>query len=383
MADFIATYSTAVLQAFTRTGKLKFWQGHVLVRDQDWFTQTSYWQSKKDGTLAEIQWSAPYQVEVKNAGRTNEVLPEQQALLEVQRDYQKQLDRGYALVGEEPDVFPQAMKAARYSESGHHVTCPAFMQPKLNGQRMQRQPDVAWSRGNKEILKECVAHIQAELTHLPPGLPLDGELMLPGNQLLQATMAAIKEFKPDITPTLIYWVYDLADLDKPFSERYQALKQLLPQDLPHIRLTPTVTIKSTEEIVPLHRAWVAEGYEGSMVRFDYGGYEPGHRSVQLQKIKDYQDSEFEVLDIIEGKGNAAGAAIFVCKANDTRTFKCVPECADHGGMQHRRELYANRAKILSQKCYLTVKYQELSAAGVPIGNPTGILPLRETQTEGY
>ena len=383
MTDLTITYSTGVLQAFTRTGKLKFWQGHVLTSTNRWFTQASYWQSKKDGAPSEIQWSKPYEVIVKNAGRSNEVLPQQQALLEIERDYQKQLDRGYALVGEEPNVLPQAMKAVRYSEQKHRVTYPAFMQPKLNGQRMQRLPELAWSRGNKEILKECVAHIQTELLHLPPGLPLDGELMLPDNQLLQKTMTAIKEFKPELTPSLIYWVYDLADPNRPFSERYRSLRELLPQDLPHVKLVPTITIQKPEEVTAHHQAWVKAGFEGSMVRFDYGGYEPGHRSVQLQKIKDYQDSEFEVLDIIQGKGRDLGAAIFVCKATDTKTFTCVPECADHGGMQHRRELYANRADILAKRVYLTVRYQELSAAGIPIGNPVGVLPLRQTQTEGY
>jgi hypothetical protein len=50
-------------------------------------------------------------------------------------------------------------------------------------------------------------------------------------------------------------------------------------------------------------------------------------------------------------------------------------------MEYRRSLYENREDILSTTKYLTVRYQELSASGVPIF-PVGVA-LRETEKEGF
>jgi len=212
---------------------------------------------------------------------------------------------------------------------------------------------------------------------LPEGTILDGELILPDNPLLQKTMTAIKKFRPELSPTLVYWIYDIVDPSKTFSERFFLLKSILKGDKEHIKITPTEKVDSPASVMVLHENFVRQGFEGSMVRFDCGGYDIGHRNNQLQKVKDFVDSEFEVLDIVDGGGRFQGVAIFVCKATDTETFTCVPE----GDMEYRRNLYANRNTILLTTKYLTVRYQELSKDGVPIF-PVGV-SLRETQDGGF
>lgn len=370
-------YSTPILQSTTRTGKAKFWQGHVVQDGDQWFTQTSYWQSKNDGSSSAVQWSEVYEVEPRNVGRSNATTTEEQAYLEMERDVKKQKDKGYAEVGQEPEVLPLPMLAHKFSDRGHKVIWPAFVQPKLNGQRMLLDNDKGWSRGGKEIIPDCIAHIQEELGQLPEGVILDGELILPGNPLLQKTMTAIKKFRPELSPTLIYWVYDMVDPHKTFSERMAVLNELLPKEAEHVRLTPTHIVENEAEVMAHHNQFVADGFEGSMVRFDSGGYDIGHRNNQLQKAKDFVDGEFEILSITEGGGRFKGAAIFVCKATETETFTCVPE----GDMDYRRTLYQDREAILSTTKYLTVRYQELSKDGVPIF-PVGV-SLRETQDGGF
>lgn len=371
-------HSTPVLQSTTRIGKVKFWQGHVLCDDRgQWFTQSSYWQTNNDSSSSVIQFSDPYYVCGKNIGRSNETSAETQAYLEIERVFKKQTDKGYSETGQKSKVLPLPMLAHKFSEKRHKVIWPAFVQPKLNGQRMLLDNSGGWSRGGKSIIPECIAHIRNELGPLPEGSILDGELILPGNPLLQQTMTAIKKFRPELSPTLMYWVYDIVDPTRPFSERFETLKSLVPLGSSHIRLTSTVEVESPSDVLFHHSQFVDSGYEGSMVRFDLGGYDIGHRNNQLQKVKDFVDGEFEVLDIIEGGGRFKSASIFVCRANETETFTVVPE----GDMEYRRHLYETRNEILSTTKYLTVRYQELSKDGVPIF-PVGV-SLRETQTEGF
>lgn len=370
-------HSTPVLQSTTRTGKAKFWQGHVVTDAGLWYTQASYWQRKNDGTSSEVQWSEPYKVDPKNVGRSNSTTAQEQAFLEIERDYQRQKDKGYAEEGHESEVLPLPMLAHSFKDRGHKVTWPAFVQPKLNGQRMLFDGEKGWSRGGKVIIPECIAHIKAQIGSLPQGVILDGELILPGNPLLQKTMTAIKKFRPELSPTLVYWVYDIVTPGLPFSFRFQTLQSLLDGNYPNVMITPTMEVENEVEVFSRHKQFVSEGYEGSMVRFDSGGYDIGHRNNQLQKVKDFVDGEFEVLDIVEGGGRFKGAAIFVCRATETDTFTCVPE----GDMEYRRSLYENRAEILLTRKYLTVRYQELSKDGVPIF-PVGV-SLRETQEGGY
>lgn len=371
-------YSTPVLQSTTRTGKAKFWQGHVLRDSVDqWSTQSSYWQTNNDGSSSAIQFSDPYCVYPKNVGRSNETTAEKQAYLEIERDFKKQKDKGYAEIGQESETLPLPMLAHKFSDRGHKVQWPAFVQPKLNGQRMLFDGKKAWSRGGKLIIQDCISHIKEEIGKLPEGVILDGELILPDNPPLQKTMTAIKKFRPDLSPTLLYWVYDIVDPERPFSERFEILKSLIPLGLSHIVLTPTAKVESPSDVFFWHGQFVDDLYEGSMVRYDSGGYDIGHRNNQLQKVKDFLDAEFEVLSIVEGEGRFKGAAIFVCRANEKETFTCVPE----GDMEYRRYLYDNRDKILEKPCFLTVRYQELSSDGIPIF-PVGV-GLRESQTEGF
>lgn len=371
-------HSTPVLQSKTRTGKEKFWQGHLLQSGTgEWYTQASYWQTNLDGSASAVQFSEPFEVEPKNVGRANATTAEQQAYLEIERDFKRQKDKGYAELGAESEVLPLPMLAHKFSDRGHKVTWPAYVQPKLNGQRMLFDGSNGWSRGGKLIIPECIQHIAAELGPLPEGVILDGELILPGNPLLQQTMTAIKKFRPELSPMLVYWVYDIVDPSKVFSERFALLDKILPNAMKNVIVTATEKVETPEEVFQHHRSFVRGGFEGSMIRFDSEGYDIGHCNNQLQKLKDFQDGEFRVIDITEGGGRFKGAAIFVCQASETETFTCVME----GSMDYRRALFEDREAILESKPYLTVRYQELSKDGVPIF-PVGV-GLRQTQHGGY
>ena len=75
-------------------------------------------------------------VQGKNIGRANETTPEQQAELEAESRYKKQLDKGYRSTKEELVELPLLpMLAADYLKQGHRIKYPCFGSPKMDGVR--------------------------------------------------------------------------------------------------------------------------------------------------------------------------------------------------------------------------------------------------------
>ena len=371
--------SSPVLISKTRTGKDKMWQVHRANEGDRWYTLTSYWQSTNDGGTSTVTWSDPYEVKGKNIGRANATTAEEQSVLQFERAIKKQKDKGYAEEGEEVEILPLPMLAHKFTDRGHKVQWPASVQPKLNGQRMLFDGEKGWSRGGKIIIPECIQHIKEALGPLPKGTILDGELILPGNQLLQESMKAIKKFRPGVSDQLQYWVYDMVNPSLSFEERRHRLSLLRPLNRPQagpLVRTPTHMVEDFADVMDYHsNVFIKQGFEGTMVRWGDGGYNIGHRDEQLLKIKDFVDAEFRILDVIEGDGRFKGAAIFVCYNGYGEIFNCAPE----GNMEYRRELFSQRDSLIGK--WLTVRYQELSKKRIPIF-PIGV-DIRETKTGGY
>lgn len=84
------------------------------------------------------------------------------------------------------------------------------------------------------------------------------------------------------------------------------------------------------------------------------------RTSNLLKIKEFVDSEFKLLNVYEGVGNAAGGAkvaVLQLKANSSETFK-----ADITGTREELLAYLKSAPIGKMQ---TIQYQNLTPAGVP------------------
>ena len=86
----------------------------------------------------------------------------------------------------------------------------------------------------------------------------------------------------------------------------------------------------------------------------------GKRTADLLKRKEFMDSEFRVLDIVEGIGNRSGMAGFAVLAlPDGRTFKA--NCL--GPREYLRDLLARREDVIGT--WGTVAYFRLTPDGVP------------------
>lgn len=370
ISDVTIVKSSPILTTLSSAGNQKFWQAHIACGDKKngyWYTATTYWQVRITNSrekATKIQWSEPYHIFPKNVGRSNNTTAKEQALFEMESMVQHQRDKGYSEPGTVSKVLPRPMLAQTFSNHGHKLKYPVYVQPKFNGQRMLFDGKKGWSRGGKIILPNVIKHLVFN-TH---GHILDGELLMPGNKLLQISMRAIKKHRSGISDKLHYMVYDGVDADRPFLTRYSMVKSLLGSALPNVILSPTEIAYNKADVMRKHKEFVRQGYEGTIIRDDSAGYECDRRAEQLQKHKDFKDKEFRIVGIKDGGGKFKGCAIFVCETKIGNRFNCVPE----GSMPYRKELYRTRNQHNQYfGKWLTVKYQELSEDGIPLF-PVGI-----------
>lgn len=184
-----------------------------------------------------------------------------------------------------------------------------------------------WSRGHERIISS--PHIEAELRRYFPTAKVDGELY--NHQYkdnFEYLMHLIEQkTEPDPEHKIIeYHIYDLNIPDTPFKERFKILTQIfrgIPTTSP-LKLVKTFWCATKEDMIACYESFLEEGYEGAMLRNPDAFYKKG-RQVGLQKLKLFEDAEFQVVDIIEGKGKLRGhVGSFVCLIVDehgSRTFK--------------------------------------------------------------
>jgi len=365
-------YESATLQSVAKTGKAKYWKlvgfkEASAANDpaQDlYFYKKVWWQEG-----SKVQETTPVQVKGKNVGRSNETTDEQQLTIECNALVQRQRNRGYSEDGSTDHIPTKPMLAHKYKDKKHKVVFPCHVQPKLNGYRLLKKPDgsEAWTRGGKLHVMECVEHLMWRSGRFMT----DGELILPDMPLLQVTARAAKKFREGVSETLMYMVYDAVEPSAPFAKRYGLLRELEHYFPKQVKLVRTIEVSNEAELLVAHKLFISQGYEGTIVRSGTDGYEIGHRSTSLLKLKDFQDAEFIITGVVDGKGSFVGKAIFVCETKDGYEFTVVPE----GSMEHRAELYETRAEHIGK--WLTVRFQDLTEDGAP-NFPVGV----EVREEG-
>lgn len=351
-------YETPILWAETSKGLKKFWQGFVAENSGQVTTYTEYWQEKADGSLSKKQTSEATIIEAKNVGKSNETTLTDQGVSEMKAQMKKQIDKGYAEIGEVSTKLVLPMLAHKYSEKSHTVTFPCSIQPKANGCRALTDGEKMWSRKGILFPQDCVQHILDELPDLD-GTVLDGELILPNNALLQTTMKALKAYKDDLTPNLLFRVYDVV-MDKGYDYRLARASEIVQKSGDHVKLMTTLAVQKEEDIWPLHEGFVKAGWEGSMIRTHSENYKTGaHRSNSLLKIKPFLDEEFECIGVEEGTGKNAGVATLVCKTEAGVEFKAVPV----GSLEERKKYWENPDLVVGK--IWTIKFVEWTEDGKP------------------
>jgi DNA ligase-1 len=350
-------FETPVYECKTSKGNKKYWKAIVSTDGENYFTQTSYWQDVKTG-ISTKQISEPSLVIIKNVGKANETTLKDQAMSEVNTVVNKQIDKGYHLPGEKSTTLPLPMLALKYQDCKHRLEGELCVQPKLDGMRVLYDGKKMWSRAGKLIIPEVCYHLRFDTQ----GYTIDGELLLPLPYGFQDSQKASKKFRLNLSPLLTYVVYDIADSNLTFKERYKILKNIIASsNNSNIIICPTISVSNEVDIMKQHEKFVADGYEGTIIRAAGGLYKFKDRSKDLQKYKDFVDEEFKVIDVVDGTGKFAGVAMFRCITKENKEFDVNLK---GWSLEDRKEMFKDKDKYIGQM--LKVKFQRFSDDGIPI-----------------
>ena len=203
-----------------------------------------------------------------------------------------------------------------------------FIQPKLDGVRCIFTKDGAYSRTGKEF--KNLAHIKYDLTDFfrkHPNIVLDGELY---NHALkndfEKIISLVRKQKPtdqdarEAEDLVQYHVYDTIAEGVDYEDRFNWLTRYLPIAATMTLIKNTV-VDSQSEAQMLHNVHLAQGYEGSILRLNKP-YEQ-KRSYNLQKFKDFSDTEATIVGYEAGKGKFTGLiGKFFMQDDDGNEFGC-------------------------------------------------------------
>ncbi len=348
----------------------------------------------------------------KNLGKANETSILEQAEAEAFARWKKKGGEGYVediemakagevdtdrvLGGIEPMLAPNK-SYPKDADLVKRIKFPCLDQRKLDGQRCTSQStdgDVSlWTRTRKPI--KSVPHIVAAIAkRFPKGtLRLDGELYSHEyRKNFEDLMSVIREDGPDEAGEYLkaeYHCYDLPECnipgfpvvtnDTPLEQRLAVLGQILREVEAPLVLVDTRHASNMEQLLEHFEADIADEYEGTMAKNIGSRYKPGSRSVDIQKMKMFEDHEFKVIGVNEGRGKDMGTAA---------TFTIQLPCLCHGTGDAtkeararlktkyavRRDFFKNPGKAIGK--ILTVTMKRWTAYGAPY-IPVAKLPFRD------
>jgi ATP-dependent DNA ligase len=360
-----------VLYKKTSTGSIQFWEIWVNPLEVSAEIRTKYGKLHTDSP----QYTLDVISEGKNIGKKNATTPEQQAEAEAQAKWEKQKKKGYvesiddAQTDKLDDLIEGGivpMLAQKFSEHGHKIKLPCYTQPKLDGIRciaiVKNGACTLWSRTRKPITS-C-PHIVQELEAAfeTKDIVLDGELYNHDMKKdFEKIVSLVRQEEPAEGHEIVqYHVYDLIN-DGVFAERMQEIDTIFGNfDFYALKKVPTEPVNAENDIMIYFDKFREQGYEGAMLRNEFSKY-VNKRSYDLQKVKEFDDAEFEIIGVDEGRGKLAGhVGAFRCRTADGKEF-----LAKMSGETGRLRDYFTNHSLWSGK-RLTVQYQGLTGKeGVP------------------
>lgn len=348
-----------------------------------------------------IQEATQEVTEGKNIGRSNETTCYQQALLQAKSTWNKKRDQNYSEAGEVRKVL-LPMLAQQYEKRKGKIAWPVFVQRKYNGVRClahRISDDTIVFTSRKGKIYENLSHVgESLLKCLEVGEVFDGEVYnhdlslqeilsrvknvkgsgkkkqraeerLTLQEMRCRDLKAKKNNKSDSgffadspyndAEDLQFHVYDVVSAAA-YTQRLERLRQALKNaDSSKIVLAQTAVAKSPDEVKHYHDEFVAEGFEGIMVRCPETPYVCDYRSAGLLKYKEFVDDEFLIIGGKSGTGKDAETVIFRVVTADGKPFDVRPK----GSWKLRNHYWVNLDDYIGKM--LTVRYQELTDDGIP------------------
>ncbi len=351
----------------TSTGAIQQWT--VEVRGDSYVTRSG----QVGGAISETK---PTICEAKNIGKANASTAEEQAIIEAQAKYDKQLKSKYKLDMNNIDTktFISPTLASPLKDRKKPIIYPALIQIKYNGVCCIIDTEFG-SRSRKGEIFYNIKHINKELEPFfaeNPDIVLHGELYnydLRSNLNRLIKLVAVTRKEKDLTPELIaeseevvqYYVYDGYIKGKesdPYWKRIKEIHQKLA-GLKYVIPAPTQFIAKEEDTIAFFDEHVADGQEGAILRMTDMPY-VNKRTKDILKIKQSDSEEFLGISFEEGTGNWTGCA---------KKLKCVLPNGEtfnsniSGTMEFLKSVWDNQSEYVGKQ--YTVDFQCYSEYGVP------------------
>lgn len=300
----------------------------------------------------------------KNVGHINETTVYEQALQESKSKWRKKKEQdNYTEIlsdldgnSEEFETVPCPMLAQEFNKHKLKISYPCFVQPKLDGYRAIYFQGKLFSRKGIQYNDSTVQEILDELKDIP--WVLDGELYISKDTF--SDLGVLRKKKLSIEDKLKckkiqYCVYDIVDKNIKYTERKELLSKLFENKFTRLYNVSTKVARTETEIKDAHNVYI-EDYEGTIIRNGHTVYECGKRSYNLQKYKDFMDSEF----VITGYSKEQGDGLkWHCETGDGGEFKV----SSTGTKLERKKLYLEGDKYIGKS--LWVKFFEYTPDGLP------------------
>lgn len=267
-----------------------------------------------------------------------------------------------------------------------------WLQDKLNGVRALSQDGYFQSRDQLPWPKDLLQHLSSFMREMfPPDWILDGELYVHGwplqriNQAV-AVNATVRGANKD-TPFVQYHIFDRVSYQQNFEERYVENvchdKYGLLSDNNPITFVRTRLVFNEWDANDFYATSIEQKYEGIMYRIGDCIYttpkqegrqgrrrylsDKHNRVWHMLKRKDWQDAEFNCIQVEEGEGKRSGmVGAFICEAGGGHFFGVG------SGLTEAEAIYYYEHPPVGRK--IKVKYLCLTSDGIPF-NPTVIAVL--------
>jgi DNA ligase-1 len=188
-----------------------------------------------------------------------------------------------------------------------------------------------------------------------PDFPLDGELFAGRGRFQQAVSVARRMDEGEAWRALSFVIFDAPAVDAGFEDRIAHLEDCFTRrPFPLARVLDHRPCKGHDDLAAELRRIEELGGEGLMLRRPGSRYEVG-RSETLLKVKSFLDTEARIVGHQTGTGRHKGRlGAFEVELPDGTRFKVGTGMSD-----------AERERPLPVGEVITVRYQELTDAGVP------------------
>lgn len=349
-----------------------------------------------EGLLSGRQTPTNRNVKVgKNLNKMNETTPFEQACSESESRWNKKKKQGYKSLKDlsinllteldlalpinrtDANNISKPMKAQPYFKDNGEVRIkfPCYGQPKLNGFRvMARWEYVEQGEGlfkekvgkvvfrSKEgLVYDILEHIEKDFTKEMffidgKEIVFDGEMYIHGEILSEISSAVRK--RNSKTSKLQFCIFDLAIEGIPQNKRLEMMYKYIPSKPSNFGIIVAPSINNNEEAQTYTDQCIRNNYEGAIFRDIKATYQFGKRPQTMTKLKRSQDKEFKIIDVVGGD-NSPELGVFVCLAENGKSFKCTPE----GTMETKKEYLSNKINYIGKN--LTVRFFERTKEDLP------------------